>query len=132
MYVSGMDNNQVPSVDSMINEAQPAVEPAPTPAVQPAPVVEAPAPAPAPTPAPVPVATPQESEVKLSGTATEEEIQIDATKPKEEVLDEYEIKMDVIAEKKRNRRNWIFILIVVFIIVAFIFAMPYIIKRIGY
>ena len=125
MYVSGMDNNQIPSVDSMINEAQPAVEPAPTPAVQPAP-------APAPTPAPAPVATPQQSEVKLSGTATEEEIQIDATKPKEEVLDEYEIKMDVIAEKKRNRRNWIFILIVVFIIVAFIFAMPYIIKRIGY
>jgi len=120
-----MDNNQIPSVDSMINEAQPAVEPAPTPAVQPAP-------APAPTPAPAPVATPQQSEVKLSGTATEEEIQIDATKPKEEVLDEYEIKMDVIAEKKRNRRNWIFILIVVFIIVAFIFAMPYIIKRIGY
>lgn len=131
MYVSGMDNNQIPSVDSMINEAQPAVEPAPTPAVQSAPVVQ-PAPAPTPTPAPAPVAPPQQSEVKLSGTATEEEIQIDATKPKEEVLDEYEIKMDVIAEKKRNRRNWIFILIVVFIIVAFIFAMPYIIKRIGY
>ena len=126
MCVSGMDSNQIPSVDSMINEAQSAVEPAPTP------VVEAPAPAPAPTPAPAPVATPQQSEVKFSGTATEEEIQIDATKPKEEVLDEYEIKMDVIAEKKRNRRNWIFILIVVFIIVAFIFAMPYIIKRIGY
>lgn len=72
------------------------------------------------------------NEVKTSGTTTEEELVIDATKARSEVLDEFEIKMDVINEEKRYKKNLTFIIIVLLLIVAFIFLMPLIVKKIGF
>lgn len=71
------------------------------------------------------------NQVVTSGTATEEEIIIDASTPEAEVLDEYEIKKDVADEEKRFKHNIIFIGIVVLLIIIFIILMPYIVKRIA-
>ena len=71
----------------------------------------------------------KKSEVITSGTATEEEIIIDASKPKAELLDEYEIKKDVSNEQKRFKKNIIFIVVVVILIILFIFLMPLIAKQ---
>lgn len=71
------------------------------------------------------------NEVKTSGTATEEEINIDATKEKTEVIDEFTVSQDVEVEKAKFKRNWTFIFIIVIIIVLFIIFLPTIIKKIG-
>ena len=70
-------------------------------------------------------------EVKTSGTTTEEELIIDASKPETEILDEYEIKKDLAQEQKKYKRNITFIIIVILFIVLFIVFMPYIVKKIG-
>lgn len=80
-------------------------------------------------PTPVP---PVVNEIKTSGTATEEEIIIDASKPTAEVLDEYEIKRDVLQEEKKYKKNLTFIIIVIVLIIAFIVLMPFIVKKIGF
>lgn len=73
-----------------------------------------------------------ENEIKTSGTAAESELFIDAAKPEAEIIDEYVIKRSVVSEEKRYKRNWIFILIVVILIIAFIVALPFITKWIGF
>lgn len=74
---------------------------------------------------------PVEEQVITSGTATEEEIEIDATKVPDEVLDEEEIKKDVKEENERTSKNIWFIIITIGIIAAFIAFLPYIIKTMG-
>lgn len=71
-------------------------------------------------------------EIKTSGTATEAEIEIDASKSEVEVLDEYEIKKDIDDSNKKFKRNWIFIGIFFAILFIAIFFFRYIIKIIGY
>lgn len=77
-------------------------------------------------------AQPAVTEVKVSGTASEEEILRDATKPPVEVLDEFEIKKSVTDENTKYKKNTMYIVIIFALIIAFIIAMPYIIKMIGY
>lgn len=72
------------------------------------------------------------NDIKTSGTATEDEINIDASKPTVEILDEYEIKRDVLQEQKRYKKNVAFIVVIVLLIILFIIFMPYIVKRIGF
>ena len=86
---------------------------------------------------PLPTETPQEQpkvledEVVTSGTATEEQIVVDAVKPENEVLDEEEIKKDVKEEKVKSKNSVLFIAVVILILVAFIIALPFIIKALG-
>lgn len=80
---------------------------------------------------PVPV-TPTQSAIKTSGTATEEELVIDASKEAPEVLDEYAITMDAAAEKKKQKSNNVFIGIVFGVIIIFIILLRVIISIIGY
>lgn len=70
--------------------------------------------------------------IKTSGTATEDEINIDASKPTTEILDEYEIKRDIMQEQKRYKKNIFFIVAIILVIIVFIIFMPYIVKRIGF
>lgn len=80
-----------------------------------------------------PVAAPVvQTNIKTSGTATEEEIIIDATKGTAEVLDEYAITMDAAAEKAKNKKNDIFIGVVFGVIILFIILLRVIIGVIGY
>ncbi len=65
-----------------------------------------------------------DNEVVTSGTATEEEIVVDATKPMNEVLDEDEIKKDVREEKEKTKSGVLFIIVIIAIIVAFILVLP--------
>ena len=69
-----------------------------------------------------------EDEVLTSGTATEEQIVVDAVRPENEVLDEEEIKKDVKEEKVKSKNNVLFIAVVIIILIAFIVALPFIIK----
>lgn len=73
-----------------------------------------------------------QSNIKTSGTATEAEIVIDATKEAPEVLDEYAISMDAVAEKKRIKKNNIFIGVVFGVIIIFIILLRVIINIVGY
>jgi hypothetical protein len=80
-----------------------------------------------------PVAAPVvQTNIKTSGTATEEEIIIDATKGTAEVLDEYAITMDAAAEKAKNKKNDIFIAVVFGVIILFIVLLRVIIRIVGY
>ena len=69
--------------------------------------------------------------IKTSGTATAEEIEIDATTQSAELLDEYAIKMDAATAKKRERKNLIFIIVVFSILFLFVILLRPIIKAIG-
>ncbi len=81
----------------------------------------------------VPVASPvTQSTIRTSGTATEEEIVIDASKQTAEVLDEFAITMDANAEKIRNKKNNIFIGVVFGVIILFILLLKVIINIVGY
>ncbi|HPF82614.1 MAG TPA: hypothetical protein PLV83_00375 [Bacilli bacterium] len=71
------------------------------------------------------------SNIVTSGTATEEDILKESNKEKVEVLDEYEIKQEIVNEDKKYKKNFIFIAIVVILIVAFIILLPLITKKIG-
>ncbi len=73
-----------------------------------------------------------QSTIKTSGTATEEEIVIDATKGTAEVLDEYAITMDAAAEKAKEKKNNIFIGVVFGVIILFIILLRVIIRIVGY
>lgn len=73
-----------------------------------------------------------ENEVKTSGTADESELYIDTVKQDAEILDEYEIKKNISNEKKRYKRNTLFIVAITLLIVAFIVLLPFITKWIGY
>lgn len=73
-----------------------------------------------------------QTNIKTSGTATEEEIIIDATKGTAEVLDEYAITMDAAAEKAKNKKNDIFIAVVFGVIILFIILLRVIIGIVGY
>lgn len=80
-----------------------------------------------------PVVTPVvQSTIRTSGTATEEEIVIDASKQTAEVLDEFAITMDANAEKARNKKNNIFIGVVFGVIILFILFLKVIINIVGY
>ncbi len=80
-----------------------------------------------------PVATPVvQSTIRTSGTATEEEIVIDASKQTAEVLDEFAITMDANAEKIKNKKNNIFIGVVFGVIILFILLLKVIINIVGY
>lgn len=70
-------------------------------------------------------------EVKVSGTATEEEIIVDATKPAEEVLDEEEIVKDVKEETEKSKRGLFFIFFILAIVVVFLYFLPQILKSTG-
>lgn len=70
--------------------------------------------------------------VQTSGTATEEELVIDASKSSAEVLDEFSISMDAAAEKAKNKKDNIFIAIVFGIIIVFIIFLKVITLFIGY
>lgn len=70
-------------------------------------------------------------DVITSGTASEEEISIDASKEKVEVLDEYEISKDASDAKKADKKRVAFIVIIFLILFAFIFFMRPLIKWIG-
>lgn len=72
------------------------------------------------------------NDIKTSGTATEDEINIDASKPTAEILDEYEIKRDIMQEQKKYKKNIFFIVVIVLLTILFIILMPYIVKRIGF
>lgn len=72
------------------------------------------------------------SEIKTSGTATEEEIIVDATTQSAELLDEYAIKMDAATAKKQEKKNLIFIILIFLIFFIFIFFLRPLIKFIGY
>ena len=85
------------------------------------------------TPVVKPVASPVvQANIKTSGTATEEEIIIDATKGTAEVLDEYAITMDAAAEKAKNKKNDVFIGVVFGVIILFIILLRVIIGIVGY
>lgn len=73
-----------------------------------------------------------QTNIKTSGTATEEEIIIDATKGTAEVLDEYAITMDAAAEKAKEKKNNIFIGVVFGVIILFIILLRVIIGIVGY
>jgi len=73
-----------------------------------------------------------QTNIKTSGTATEAEIVIDATKSTVEVLDEYAITMDAAAEKAKNKKNDIFIGVVFGVIILFIILLRVIIGIVGY
>lgn len=70
--------------------------------------------------------------VQTSGTVTEEELVIDASKSSAEVLDEFSISMDAAAEKAKNKKDNIFIAIVFGIIIVFIIFLKVITLFIGY
>ncbi len=142
-----MDNNQTNVTPETVAPAQVEAVPAPTPApaapevpvtpsvqpvepVQPVPVEQAPV---TPEVPGTPVAAPAApaSDVVTSGTATEEEIEIDASKPNVEVLDEYAINKDVEESKSKNKKNWTFIILFFAILFIAVFAFKYIIKYIG-
>lgn len=72
------------------------------------------------------------NDIKTSGTATEDEINIDVSKPTAEILDEYEIKRDIMEEQKKYKKNLFFIVVIILLIILFIIFMPYIVKRIGF
>ena len=97
-------------------------------------IIETPIQEPVPTTEPVPVpADPKPvNEVKTSGTATEEEINIDASKPATEILDEYAINKDVKDQEKKFKKNWNFIIFIVILIIAFIILLPILIKKRGF
>ena len=69
--------------------------------------------------------------IKTSGTATAEEIEIDATTQSAELLDEYAIKMDAATAKKQEKRNIIFIVVVFAILFLFVLFLRPLIKMIG-
>ena len=69
--------------------------------------------------------------IKTSGTATAEEIEIDATTQSAELLDEYAIKMDAATAKKQEKRNIIFIAVVFAILFLFVLFLRPLIKMIG-
>ena len=69
--------------------------------------------------------------IKTSGTATAEEIEIDATTQSAELLDEYAIKMDAATAKKQENRNIIFIVVVFAILFLFVLFLRPLIKMIG-
>lgn len=73
-----------------------------------------------------------QTNIKTSGTATEEEMIIDATKGTVEVLDEYAITMDAAAEKAKNKKNDIFIGVVFGVIILFVILLRVIIGIVGY
>ncbi len=80
----------------------------------------------------VAVAPTVQTNIKTSGTATEEELIIDATKGTAEVLDEYAITMDAAAEKAKDKKNNIFIGVVFGVIILFIVLLRVIIGIVGY
>ena len=69
--------------------------------------------------------------IKTSGTATAEEIEIDATTQSAELLDEYAIKMDAATAKKQEKRNIIFIVVVFAILFLFVLFLRPLIKMVG-
>ena len=100
--------------------------------VTPAPVEAVPAAPAEPAPQTVTAEALQNPEVKTSGTATAEEIEIDASKSNVEVLDEYAINKDVADSKSKNKKNWTFIIMFFAVLFIAIFAFKYIIKYFGY
>jgi hypothetical protein len=77
-------------------------------------------------------ASPIQSNIRTSGTTTEEELVIDASKAKVEILDEYAISMDAAAEKVRNKKNNIFVGVIFGIIILFVVLLRVIISIVGY
>lgn len=73
----------------------------------------------------------EETDIKTSGTATEDELIIDASKPSVEVIDEYVIKKDLANEKNKEKHNTMFVIIFFLFIIGFIIALPFIKKMIG-
>lgn len=73
-----------------------------------------------------------DNEIKVSGTVSEEDINKVVSAPTVEVLDEYEIKKSASDEDARYKKNTMFIILIFALIIAFIIAMPYILKMIGF
>ena len=71
-------------------------------------------------------------DIKVSGTASEEEINSALNAKPVELLDEDEMKKAVSEEKNKTKKNTVFIVIIFALIIIFVFLMPYIIKMIGY